>query len=718
MLRPFLRPAADDGVAVAISQPQQMTTRERGDADRHLPKGGFRIAKRPRHSSLPVRVRHVFAVLVLFNAAGLPWNMASGAAPPEEGVPVKNKKAANKQRAAVRAQLKKSADRFLSRVGVGLRQDGKGKVVAAEFPPRASYSYARFLKNYPKLRSINFSRMAHFSNRGLQYLAQADNLKKTLQELNLARCSSVTDKGLGYISGMTELTTLDLSYCKHISDAGIAKLKSLKKLKSLNLNYCRSLTDKSLEHLAALKNLEVLHLRYCRNITEKGWAQLKSLPKLRELNLGYTSIDDAGLKAIAGIPTLKSLSLRSCKNVTAAGVKHLADGKAKLETLSLAYVRSLNDSNISLLKDFRSLSSLNLRGLHLSERGLKHVAGLSKLRTLYLRYVPVTDAGLKELATMKSLEELTFRKALFTDKGLEHLRSLPELTSLEFAQCQNASTAGFAVLKNLKKLEHLRFYGMKVNDKLLEYLKDHKQLTSLELQGCPQLTAGAMKTIGAMKQLKRLNLSHNNWVNRNSLKELAALSDLRELDLSSCRRVTSSGIRYLQGLKKLETLSLQNCSALRSVGIAYLSGMKNLRDVDVNGTQVTSSTLRHVRRNLPQAKVAGVPKSSGSSARGNVERSKVTVLIIGDFDNAAKRRYFRQLKKATGEERLLYYLIAETAEGTRLELAPVADIHSFAKQIDFGEVTVEAGDKRSIKVHPGKQKESSEESGEPNPETE
>ncbi|MQM03898.1 hypothetical protein Taro_036692 [Colocasia esculenta] len=97
----------------------------------------------------------------------------------------------------------------------------------------------------------------------------------SLTHLNLSQNSSLTDKTLELISGLTGLVSLNLS-STHITNAGLQNLKPLKNLRSLHLDCCR-VTGSEMKklHLAALQNLQRIlstPLRHVSLDTAKAFA--------------------------------------------------------------------------------------------------------------------------------------------------------------------------------------------------------------------------------------------------------------------------------------------------------------------------------------------------------------------------------------------------------------------------------------------------------------
>jgi F-box/leucine-rich repeat protein 2/20 len=121
--------------------------------------------------------------------------------------------------------------------------------------------------------------------------------------LKLGLCSSISDKGLAFISSSCgKLIELDLYRCNSITDDGLAALANgCKKIKMLNLCYCNKITDSGLGHLGSLEELTNLELRCLVRITGIGISSVAiGCKNLIEIDLKRCySVDDAGLWALA-----------------------------------------------------------------------------------------------------------------------------------------------------------------------------------------------------------------------------------------------------------------------------------------------------------------------------------------------------------------------------------------------------------------------------------
>jgi len=98
------------------------------------------------------------------------------------------------------------------------------------------------------------------------------------------------------------------------------------------------------------------------------------------------------------------------------------------------------------LAKLTSLESLSLEGAHeITDAGLLHLRGLSKLKHLHLDCTNVGDPGLKHLERLASLRSLHLYGAKVTDAGVGHLAKLDTLRTLQVRRTQ-ITAAGFARL--------------------------------------------------------------------------------------------------------------------------------------------------------------------------------------------------------------------------------------------------------------------------------
>jgi hypothetical protein len=156
--------------------------------------------------------------------------------------------------------------------------------------------------------------------------------------------------------------------------------------------------------------------------------------------------------------------------------------------VSVTFVGGLSDARLALLRDLNRLEGV---GIHyapaidpwpVTDAGLVHLKGLSRLRSLPLDHSDVTDAGLRHLKGLTKLVRLSLDDTQVTDAGLVHLKNLTGLDHLSLNDTQ-VTDAGLAHLSSMRKLKCLHLQGTAVTDAGLAYLKGLSSLQLLSLDG-------------------------------------------------------------------------------------------------------------------------------------------------------------------------------------------------------------------------------------------
>ena len=170
-------------------------------------------------------------------------------------------------------------------------------------------------------------------------------------------------------------------------------------------------------------------------------------------DVAYRQLSDKDLADIANETDLEFLDLTGNNQITDAGMVHLK-GLTKLQTLNL-YGTKITDAGLVHLRGMTKLQTLNLKGSMgsmvrrsgITDAGLEHLKGLAKLQTLDLRWNHwITDAGLEHLKGLTGLQTLNLQLTMVTDAGLVHLKGLTGLQTLELSNTK-VTDAGIAELQ-------------------------------------------------------------------------------------------------------------------------------------------------------------------------------------------------------------------------------------------------------------------------------
>jgi Leucine-rich repeat (LRR) protein len=130
-------------------------------------------------------------------------------------------------------------------------------------------------------------------------------------------------------------------------------------------------------------------------------------------------------------------------------------------------------------RETRSLKTLTLYNVQISDRGIKHVAALQELELLSLTLTPVSTTGLAQLSALTNLRTLMLGGTRLTDQDLVHLKGMTNLESLFLGT--PLTDAGLVHLTALQNLRHLYVRETKVTKAGLQRLK--RSLPELKVTG-------------------------------------------------------------------------------------------------------------------------------------------------------------------------------------------------------------------------------------------
>jgi hypothetical protein len=384
----------------------------------------------------------------------------------------------------------------------------------------------------------------------------------TLQKLNLAGCAGVTDAGLPYLAGLTNLEDLDLRGT-NVKGDGLAHLKGLKKLARLAVPANADVTAPLLTMFAALPELEALTF----TMTEPAHPRLRvvaGMTGLKALDLSGITLTNRKLAYLKDLKGLETLTLGRAGVLSDRGLEHLK-GLGELKALALPNYAGSNDG-LAHLKALLNLRSLELGGPFVTNLGVSHLGGLNLLERVKLDGLAITDAALGAFRGSDKLLEFSAAGTPLTDKALTALADVKMLEFADFSRTK-VTDAGLAALKGMEELRGLRLEETAVTGAGLAALNELPRLARLHLRGTKVTDAG--------------------------VSGIARLSRLRALDLGSTA-VTSAGLAPLKSLRGLEDLNLADCVQVGDEAVATLKAFPTLKRVTLSGTKATPAAAEEL----------------------------------------------------------------------------------------------------------------------------
>lgn len=213
-------------------------------------------------------------------------------------------------------------------------------------------------------------------------------------------------------------------------------------------------------------------------------------------------LNDADMEHFLQLETLEELSLSRYK-ITDDGVRHLA-GMTRLHKLELKEI-PITDASASVFEKMTGVTELNLSNTKVGDAVLKQVARMKKLNELDLSRTCITDAGVKHLASCTELSAILVRGNRVTDESLRWLSRIPSLKRI-IADQTAVTVAGLKLLKPLANLTQLSLDGTALDDEACGLLAGYGTLESLSLEATRITGTGLLKLL-ALKKLNWIGLS-------------------------------------------------------------------------------------------------------------------------------------------------------------------------------------------------------------------
>jgi hypothetical protein len=211
-----------------------------------------------------------------------------------------------------------------------------------------------------------------------------------------------------------------------ISDEGMPSLGAMPRLRVLSL-WCHRITGSCLKPLRGSRSLEKLQF-HGSALSTAGFENIGAITNLKELYFKQVDVSDRNLLDLRNLTALTRLTLDDYRSrITDAGLGHLS-GMTRLEWLDLTGCK-ITGKGLVALKEMKQLKRLCLGWTQVDDVGMEVIAGLPKLERLELHRTKVTDAGLVRLRGLKYLRELSVRYTAVTPQAVGELKeAIPTLT--------------------------------------------------------------------------------------------------------------------------------------------------------------------------------------------------------------------------------------------------------------------------------------------------
>ncbi|VAH65956.1 unnamed protein product [Triticum turgidum subsp. durum] len=414
-----------------------------------------------------------------------------------------------------------------------------------------------------------------------------------LKELDLSRCSRITDAGIKHIVSIDSLEKLHLSETG-LTDNGVMLISALKGLNLLDLGGIH-MTDKALRSLQVLTQLEHLDI-WGSEITDEGASVLKAFTRLRFLNVSWTHVT-----RLPPLPNMKYLNMSNCTIYSIRGGDSEVHIPLQKFTASAASFGDIDEVFSSIVAS--SFSFLDMSGCSLS-----NLYGLQK---------------------MKSLEHLDLSLSRVTDDAIEYVANIGmKLRYLSLKNTGITSQAPCILAGTVPNLASLSLAYTKVDDSALVYISMMPSLRVIDLshtsiKGFTRAEANSEKVL-SLPLLEHLIYLESLNLEDTPLSDEALSSASNLIHLGFCGSILSnSGLLQFVPPAQLHVLDLSGCWVLTGYAISSFRSHHPVIEVrheliqELQPSHIGTSQV-HKSRHLPRAKTKVVNSSADSSRHSGI----------------------------------------------------------------------------------------------------
>ena len=278
----------------------------------------------------------------------------------------------------------------------------------------------------------------------------------------------------------------------------------------------------------------------------------------------------------------------------------------------------ISDREMRLIAHMPRIKRLEIPHSKVGDAGLAHLASLRYLETLDLSATKITDRGLRHLAHLRSLKELKLNNMDISGAGIQHLARCPQLQALEvFGLDTSTEYAGyFGQITSLESLrigggdfERFRLRGLSRFRDLVLYGRDCTEFEFTDLPALQSLSLSCQRidrlVLRSLPRLTSLSI-HAECISQEAVDYIGGVASLRQLHLSRSP-INNDGLKAIGRLRVLANLHLQN-TTVDDRAMSAFAGLWRLKRLSLHAPAVGRQGLNHLRhlRNLESLTLAGI----------------------------------------------------------------------------------------------------------------
>uniref|UniRef100_A0A0E0DNA7 Disease resistance R13L4/SHOC-2-like LRR domain-containing protein n=1 Tax=Oryza meridionalis TaxID=40149 RepID=A0A0E0DNA7_9ORYZ len=315
--------------------------------------------------------------------------------------------------------------------------------------------------------------------RRLLFPSLLEVFQHSVEEIDLSGHIAVDAEWLAYLGAFRYLRVLKLADCKNVNSSAVWALSGMSTLKELDLSRCSKISDAGIKHIASIESLEKLHVSQT-GLTDNGVMAISSLINLRLLDLGGVRFTDKALRSLQVLTQLEHLDIWGSE-ITNEGASVLI-AFTSLSFLNISWTRFMMENSVkvlslSALEELKYLESLNLNNTQLMDDVIPPLASFRALKYLFLKSDFLSDPALHALSSASNLIHLGFCGNILSTTGLRKFVPPATLRMLDLSGCwilTGDAISAFCTCHPVIEVRHELIQELQANygDERIKYSKE------------------------------------------------------------------------------------------------------------------------------------------------------------------------------------------------------------------------------------------------------
>lgn len=262
---------------------------------------------------------------------------------------------------------------------------------------------------------------------------------------------------------------------------------------------------------------------------------------------------------------------------------------------------SLTDRGLLEISKMKTLQTLVLDGIRVSQSAWRYLQQLPNLNVLSVRNVDLDDEGLAEICKISSLEKLqTDDNPRITDSGYAQLLQSKHLDMLG-TRSLKVTNSFIKTLVQMRALHTLYLNESNVTDAQLKLLSASKSLAEIELEKSPNITINGVKYLVSMPKIGSIDLRGNAWLKNSDLEVFKAINHDFHLSVEKTN-ITDEGMKTIAQTKCFYADISK--TRVTDKGLLDLAQSKNIRVIRFSvGGDITQAGVRRLHEVRPDIRL-------------------------------------------------------------------------------------------------------------------